>query len=193
MDLLICLVRTNCEDELLQLLRDYSGITTEVCELELPCQVGEVIADRQQAPTNYLINRNGDWFVIEINSLARLHELGARASLAFRGDFLQMLYVSVVDYAYFLFYRNGQQLREIEGRGDQELPDKDEGAWSPNNWDEPIRYFDLDTIKELAAGLGIDVSNLFTSANCLMLDSGTCPDLISLSDKSAIEAVLHGS
>lgn len=191
MDLLTCLVRTSRAAELLQLLRNYSGITSAIRELELPCQAGEIINSRDQPPSSYLINRNGDWWIIEVNSLMPLRELGHRISDTLDCEFLQMLYVDAVEYAYFLLYRSGELIREIEGRGDLEWPSVNKGTWMPEGWGEAVRYFDLDTIHELAAGLGIDISNLFTDAECLLLDSGTHPDMIRLDDQAGLQTLLQ--
>ncbi|MGN6417828.1 MAG: hypothetical protein ACTHMC_10070 [Pseudobacter sp.] len=190
MDLLTCLVQTTRQQDLIRILRGYSGISVPLKELDLPCQADEVINHFHVPPSSYLINSNGAWQVIEVNSLCHLHELAERTSASLACDFLQLIYVSSVGYAYFLLYRNGAMLREIEGRGDQELPLKDFGQWMPATWKEPVHYFDLDVIRELAAGLGVDVSNLFAASPCLLLESGTLPVVISLHDKEAVERLL---
>ncbi|MDF2188690.1 hypothetical protein [Paraflavitalea sp. CAU 1676] len=186
MNLLSCYVKSTRQERLIELLASYCGFCTVTRDAPVPVPPTDVLADPQQPPSMYTVNGCGDWVIIEVNSILKLHELGSILSSQLNTYFLQTIYCAVIEYAYLLLYHNGILIREIESKGYKTDPDI--------NYGEPLlfedqpagQYFDLDTIADYCQHWGIDINNLFEQDTCVVLQDSRSQPVIRLDQEQEV-------
>lgn len=170
-------VHSNQRDLLLELLQSYSGLQPVLTKERTDDLLDNILADTNADPDYYVVNQSSsDWQSVECNSFKRLHQLGSLLSEKMRTLFIQTLYCSAGEYAYFLVYDQGKMIREIEGTG-LPVPRINRGNVLPFETRETdgertnkIRQFDLDIIADYCLKMGIDISNLTNEEYSVVLE-----------------------
>ncbi|TXJ24921.1 MAG: hypothetical protein E6Q24_15350 [Chitinophagaceae bacterium] len=170
-------VHSNQRDLLIELLQSYSGLQPVQTKERTDDLLDNILADTNADPDYYVVNQSSShWQSVECNSFKRLHDLGRLLSEKMRTLFIQTLYCSAGEYAYFLVYDQGKMTREIEGTG-KPVPRINRGDVFPFETKEAdgertnkIRQFDLDIIAHYCLNMGIDISNLTNEEYSVVLE-----------------------
>lgn len=171
-------IKTNQQDNLVQLLYDYSGITPMSVTEPTDDVLDMILADPEADPSYYIINKGCEgWLNVEYNSFKRLHHLGKRISEELNTVFLQTVYSSVNEYSYFLYYEKGEKKREIESAGTSKLVSINEGEpLAFESLGNDLSMFDLDSIADYCKSMGIDLSCLQNEEYSIVLKAETVQD-----------------
>lgn len=189
MNLITLFILSVQREQLLQLLQEYAGILTPQLQVLNVEELPEVLTDPQQPPTWYRVFQNGSWLVVEVNSVMKLHSLAAKLSSALSTNFLQIIHCEPVEYSYLLYYNKGNLIREIEAKGHKPAPDVNIGQ--PFTFEEtPLQYFDLDWLAYYCREWDIDLSNLYGTATCTVLEKKSNLPAACMEDVPAMTTLL---
>ncbi|WP_276481010.1 hypothetical protein [Paraflavitalea pollutisoli] len=191
MNLIACFVISTQQEQLLDILQQYSGFETIVNDAPIQAAVCEVLADIDADPTLYVVNGGKDRILIEVNSYKKLHDLARQVSSDLQTVFFQVCYNDLVGYAYFLLYDQGELVREIESRGSKKDPDVNYGFPLTFEEDGEVTFFDLDMIAEFCEHLGVDVGNLYEDPTCTVLQGATSRPMVRLDQDKQLSLLFY--
>lgn len=179
-------VNSNQKDKLVTLLESYSGIPSVVTKRRTDDLLDNILSDTDADPDYYVVNCSSpSWQSVECNSFKKHHYLGNMVSKKLKTVFIQTLYASLGQYAYFLVYDRGRMIREIESTGASMVPRINRGTILPFESRQKdgkrinkIRMFDLDSIADYCLQMGIDISNLWSEPYNVVLRDKKQNDVI---------------
>lgn len=151
------------------IIQQYAG-TAPAYEVNETDDLSEqILAEREAIPNYYVLNCcQENWLSVEVNSFKRLYELAELISGELKTVFIQTLYCTFGDYAYFLMYKDGKLVRELERWGEERELKVDKGDTFSFETGE-TEMFDLDIIAHYCLHFKIDISNPFSAKSCRVL------------------------
>ncbi|RXK81280.1 hypothetical protein [Filimonas effusa] len=161
-------VKTMEGDKLLLLLHELTGIKETVQTRSACIEKEDLLAGTDCDPDYLVITQSEeDWYCIRHNTFKKLYHWGQLLSRALDTLFLQVAYRSTDSYSYFLAYKRGVRIREIEANRLSEIPLLNEGILFP--FEDPhadgvsgfdIRMFDRDSLEDYCIECGVDLHSL---------------------------------
>lgn len=179
-------VNSDKKDKLVTLLERYSDLSSVVTKRRTDDLLDNILSDTDADPDYYVINSSSpSWQSVECNSFKKHYRLGSMISEELKTVFIQTLYASLGQYAYFLVYDRGRMIREIESTGKSAIPQVNRGTVLPfesrqkdGSRINKIRMFDLDSIADYCLQMGVDISNLWNEPYHIVLRGKKQNDVI---------------